>query len=170
MKTEATKTFSSKQEHLIADSLDWKVVAGSGAAPCTPGDVISDEWLGECKTHVDKHKIFFDIKVWDKINNEAVVKHRNPVLFVDDGSQTLRGTWALCNRHNLNLSSCLVTGYPSTIRKNISFDGDKMKSHLQKCMNGNSGGFFDSIMFAAKWEKYDVVFMPFETFKEIYLR
>ena len=34
-----TKDFSSKQENMVADFLDWSVVVGSGAAACYPGDV-----------------------------------------------------------------------------------------------------------------------------------
>ena len=90
----ATKDYSSKQENMIADSLGWSVVAGSGAAACYPGDIISDEWLGECKTHLSPgKKIFFSKKVWKKIQDEAMVKRRFPVIFTDDGSQKSKHTW-----------------------------------------------------------------------------
>lgn len=94
----ATKDFSGKQEKLIASFLGWNVVSGSGARACYPGDIIGDEWLGECKTHETSNKsIFFSQKVWEKIVDEATAKHRKPVLFVDDGSQTIDKTWCIFN-------------------------------------------------------------------------
>ena len=78
----ATKEYSSVQEHKVADALGWEVVTGSGARPTVPGDVKSDKWLGECKTHTEKgQKIFFDLAVWQKISKEAVgfsVNSKNP--------------------------------------------------------------------------------------------
>lgn len=104
----ATKDFSSKQESMIADYLSWDVVSGSGAAACHPGDIISDNWLGECKTHEKPgHKIFFSKDVWKKICDEAMSKGRSPVLFTDDGSQKIENTWCIVNKfmiHGYTLS------------------------------------------------------------------
>lgn len=92
----ATKDYSSKQEKMIADYLNWKVVSGSGAAPCVPGDVISYSWLGECKTHTsERSDITFLDSWWQKIKDEAVIKRRTPVLFVDNGTQKSNCTWCL---------------------------------------------------------------------------
>lgn len=92
----STKDYSSKQESMIADYLGWKVVAGSGAAKCHPGDIIGDGWLGECKTHqTTGHNIFFSQSVWKKILEEANKEHRSPVLFTDDGSQKSNRTWCI---------------------------------------------------------------------------
>ena len=124
----ATKDFSSKQENMIANYLDWSVVAGSGAAACFPGDIISDDWLGECKTHVESgNKIFFSKSVWKKICDEASVKRRFPVLFVDDGSQRRDRTWCLFSKKQLDLDRCVC--YPIPVRKatNITFDHFEMK-------------------------------------------
>lgn len=94
----STKDFSNKQEKLIASFLDWSIVSGSGARACHPGDIIGDEWLGECKTHETPGKsIFFSQKVWEKIVDEAIAKHRKPVLFTDDGSQKIDKTWCIFN-------------------------------------------------------------------------
>lgn len=120
-----TKIYSSKQENMIASLLGWEVVVGSGAAACYPGDVISDMWLGECKTHVERgHKIFFDRKVWDKIKNEAYVKHRRPVLFTDDGSQLSKKTWCLCLRNHVELGESVLSPITKGVNKNISFSGE----------------------------------------------
>lgn len=92
----STKDYSSRHEHMIADYLNWKVVSGSGAAPCVPGDVISYSWLGECKTHTSvQDDITFLDTWWQKIKEEAVVKWRKPVLFVDNGTQKSTNTWCL---------------------------------------------------------------------------
>lgn len=99
----ATKDYSSKQEKMIAYYLNWRVVSGSGAAPCVPGDVISYSWLGECKTHTsEKADIAFLDSWWQKIKEEAIVKHRNPVLFVDNGTQKADCTWCLFSLATLN--------------------------------------------------------------------
>ena len=123
----STKDYSSIQENMIANLLGWSVVAGSGAAACFPGDVISDEWLGECKTHVDPgHKIFFSKSVWDKIKEEASVKNRFPVLFTDDGTQKDRRTWCLCMRDRLEMEDVYFEPMIKGINKNISFDHDSL--------------------------------------------
>ena len=94
----ATKDYSSKQEKMISDVLDWDCVVASGARACHPGDVIDDNWLGECKTHVVSGKrIKFSYKELSKICEEATSKFRMPILFVDDGSQKESNTWCMVN-------------------------------------------------------------------------
>ena len=51
-----TKFYSERQEKYIANQLGWDVVTGSGARDCHPGDVKSDAYLGECKTHTTVKK------------------------------------------------------------------------------------------------------------------
>jgi len=164
----STKDYSSKQESMIAEDLGWSVVSGSGAAPATPGDVIGDDWLGECKTHMDKTKIFFDYNVWVKIEAEASMRHRKPVLFCDDGSQTLASTWAVCYMHNIeNPSSILATDVPFPVRKNLSFNSGDQLRYLTKMSKDNMGAFFRVISFEYQWKDYHVAIMPYYTFKEI---
>lgn len=132
-----TKIYSSKQEKMVADLLGWEVVSGSGAAACFPGDVIGDEWLGECKTHTEPgHKIFFSKDVWDKIKQEAVVKRRFPVLFTDDGTQKEVNTWCLCMRDRLETKVSLYVPLTKGVNKNISLDGRQLiaivKSYIRQ--------------------------------------
>lgn len=88
------KAKSAKQESTVAKYLGWQVVSGSGSRPFHVGDILCEEWLGECKTHVtSKHNIVFDLHVLNKIHDEATSKHRFPVLIVDDGSQEIEHTW-----------------------------------------------------------------------------
>lgn len=108
----STKDYSIKQESSIASSLGWKVVSGSGSRSFHPGDVKSDKWLGECKTHIKPgHKIRFDIHEWGKIEDEAQSQRKNPVLFVDDGSQDLNKTWCFVSPsflQDIELDECVV--------------------------------------------------------------
>lgn len=90
------KDVSSKQEHMIASYLGWHVVSGSGARACRPGDVQSDQWLGECKTHTTlTPRYTFMQAVWNKLLDEASSRFKYPVLFVDDGTQKADHTWCL---------------------------------------------------------------------------
>lgn len=92
----SAKYYGCRQETLIASYLGWDVVSGSGARDFHPGDIISDRFLGECKTHISKQdKIYFDADVWEKIQNEAMSKFRVPILFTDNGSQSIEHTWCI---------------------------------------------------------------------------
>lgn len=131
MKTN-NKIYSNRQENLVATCLGWDVVAGSGSAACFPGDVISDEWLGECKTHTSpNHNIVFKATVWAKIKDEATSKRRYPALFVDDGSQRLRNTFVLVLQSSLNSMNVefnTTTIDSKYISKNINLPLDYIKS------------------------------------------
>ena len=92
----ATKDYSNKQETVIAKYLGWDRVSASGARNFYPGDIKSDEWLGECKTHTKPIKeIRFVYAQWTKICEEAMTSHRLPVMFVDNGTQAISGTWCM---------------------------------------------------------------------------
>lgn len=95
-KQKPTKYYSMRQEQMIADYLGWSAVSASGARPFNPGDIKSSAWLAECKTHTSEiDNITIDKSVWSKISNEATGSMKSPVLFVDNGTQTIEGTWAI---------------------------------------------------------------------------
>lgn len=122
-----TKFFSSKQEKLVAAELGWDVVTGSGARDCHPGDIISDAWLGECKTHTTSGKpIKFDASVWKKISDEAQSKFKYPVLFVDDGSQSIETTWCLFPCKLVSAPGSKMVELDISVRRNLSFNHAKM--------------------------------------------
>lgn len=160
----ATKDFSSKQENMIADYLGWSVVAGSGAAACFPGDIISDDWLGECKTHVERgQKIFFSKSVWRKICDEAAVKRRFPALFVDDGSQKSDRTWCLFNQNRLNLDECICFTIPVRKATNITFDHSEMLAIYEDYKSKT-----DLVpVFSYVWDKDVVAIAPLSVFHEL---
>lgn len=90
------KEASSKQEKMVADFLGWRVVTGSGARPFTPGDVNSDHFLVECKTHVEEQdNIVFQKKHWEKISIESRTVNKYPALIVDNGTQKSKNTWVM---------------------------------------------------------------------------
>lgn len=165
------KTFSNKQEAMVADALGGYQIGGSGAMPTAPGDVKTYDWLVECKTHTTTdHTIFFDIDVWEKIKNEAMGMSRKPVLIVDDGSQSESKTWCLCNTMNLNLSRCVTADLPGAVKKNISFKHEKLVEGLK----GPKEEFVDPIEFyeyaiyETSWGGSDVCIMPLSVFKELF--
>lgn len=104
MISKPTKFYSSRQEKAIADYLGWSVVAASGARMFNPGDVISGQYLCECKTHTEK-KSAIEIKkpVWRKITSEATSVLKRPVLFVDNGTQTVENTWCIVPKRFFSL-------------------------------------------------------------------
>ena len=165
----ATKDFSSVQEKKVADALGWEVVTGSGARPVTPGDVKSDSWLGECKTHEEKgQKIFFDLAVWQKIQKEADATHRSPVLIADDGSQDLNNTWVVCRKVSVDTTTMGMGDPNFAIRKNISFSHDKVKSHIESLYKVGGGGIvYDHICLEVRWDNQDMLIMSFLTFMKV---
>lgn len=96
------KEASDAQEKMIAKFLGWKQVTGSGSRPNFPGDIVGEEWMGECKTHTSpNHRIIFKKSVWDKICEEANSRFKFPAYFTDDGSQKSYNTWVLFKKMEL---------------------------------------------------------------------
>lgn len=127
-----TKTYSNKHERLVADALGWGVVCASGARNFHPGDISSRSWLGECKTHTQETStITFYEDVWMKIEEEADCERKDPALFVDNGTQSLTGTWVMfdMNRSKGDFDYIVVnqSSYPELSKiirgsRNVSFD------------------------------------------------
>lgn len=124
-----TKYYSTIQENTIANFLGWKVVAGSGARDLSPGDIIGESFLGECKTHTKKvDNIVFFADVWKKICEEAFSRFKYPALFVDNGTQQLSDTWVLTLSHSINLNKCTKYKLPTTVDVNIVFEHEYLSS------------------------------------------
>lgn len=125
-----TKFYSNKQETAVANYLNWRVVTGSGARATHPGDIVSDDWLGECKTHVIKSKtITFKKSEWQKIFSEAISKFKTPVLIVDDGSQSISNTWCIYPRR-FDITQFKVQPLPKHTRANIIIDPSQLRSNV----------------------------------------
>lgn len=136
----STKDFSSVQESRIAECLGWSRISGSGARPTAPGDVKSEEFLGECKTHVEPgHDIIFQRSVWAKLKDESSARMKFPVLFVDDGSQKLSNTW--CMLLLIPMGDYRILDAPAFIRMNkesISFKNSDMDRYHRVKSEGES--------------------------------
>lgn len=159
---DSTKYYSDKQEKLVANYLGWKQVSGSGARPFDKGDVISDDWLAECKTHEKSgSKIYFNASVWKKIQEESMTSHRNSVLITDDGSQTLAKTWCLTHPWYVDTSLFKLSKDKIIIESvNINFaDSFLRKYYLDET---NTCQVF-------VWGKKDVIIVPIKLFKAMFV-
>ena len=167
MMSNPTKHYSDKQETIVAEYLGWKRVSASGARPFNKGDIVSDSWLCECKTHtahVDSIKILKS--VWSKLKSESMSCKKRPILILDDGTQNLtsqvavleskffNGTFFVIDAtkdHGFNFNTASIT-FPSIIcgrmkREKIIFsvdvDGDELLvmpiEFFKMC-----GGFYDN--------------------------
>lgn len=118
-----TKYYSELQENRVSSYLGWKTVVGSGATATRPGDIISDQWLGECKTHTKKtDKIIFKIDHWQKIKKEAQSKFKYPVLVTDNGTQEIKDTWCLIDYNLYCPPEANIVANNVNYRSNLTFD------------------------------------------------
>ena len=70
--TEATKWYSDRQELAVARAIDGRRTPMSGASAFVKGDVVTRDWLIECKTQMAEKKSFSIKKDWiDKSREEA---------------------------------------------------------------------------------------------------
>lgn len=158
------KYYSSKQETTIANLLDWKVVSGSGSRDLHPGDVESEEWLGECKTHeTTGNNIVFYSSVWKKISDEASFKYKFPVLFVDDGSQRASDTWCMFMQEP-PVEHKIVDDVVPVVGKNIRFSSYYL--HFRKKEHDNT----IPVMFRVTWNKEVVFISEFNDFVKMFGR
>lgn len=159
-----TKYYSTIQENNIANFLGWKVVAGSGARDLSPGDIVGESFLGECKTHTKKvDNIVFFADVWKKICEEAFSRFKYPALFVDDGTQHLENTWVVTFPHCVNDTKCTRYKLPVSVDVNISFDPEYLTS-IVYYINSNCNTF---TAFCAQLADTDVVIMRLLDFREV---
>ena len=63
-----TRSYSKKQEVAVAKNLGGRLTPNSGATPFIKGDVITDDWLIECKTQTKNKDSFTIKKVWFEKN------------------------------------------------------------------------------------------------------
>lgn len=170
--TDATKYYSNKQERMIARSLCWYCVTGSGATACRPGDIYNDTWLGECKTHVTlQNQIKFYWDHWSKINLEATSKLRQPALFVDDGSQQYSSTYVLC--HPLAYMNKFMLGNASfrSGKTSLSIRVKDIESAygVAKTLRQSKPELSDKcIAFSVKFHGISMIVVPLEEFKSAF--
>lgn len=160
------KEASTKQEKMVANYMGWKVVAGSGNRPFTPGDVNSTYFLIECKTHTtEQTSIVFHKNHWDKISMEANAKHRFPVLIVDNGVQKPENTWVAFPARAINCQTNKIneTCNTSTSGNTITYN----KEELNSLYRGNRIDEAFTILME-KFGNDKIAIMPLEDFREFY--
>lgn len=156
----STKDYSNAQERMVADFLGWSRVPGSGAATCFAGDVVSDKFLGECKTHeTPGSKIVFRRDVWGKICEESMVSGRMPVLIADDGTQKASHTYCIVRMPVdcgfLPESEFSILPYDAKFRKNLNFNHDDLHLKFKKTVG---------LMYRIRWSDSDILLMTLDTF------
>lgn len=182
MVKDATKVYSTKQEHMIADLLGWSTVSASGARNFHPGDITSKSFLGECKTHVSEtEKIKFVQDEWNKISLEAIAEHKIPVLFTDDGTQSITNTWVMFPKYSIGAKvkwfEVNQDNHPNFnklfhIRKNIIFSNIDLRYEYKKIKRVNlESGIDSTIVFTVNdFGVYPIFICPLTEFAELQLR
>lgn len=157
-----TKDYSTKQEKAIANYLNWYTVKASGATAFDKGDIKSDDWLVEAKTHVKESDILFNYKVWEQIQELAMIAHKKPVLITDNGTQLLDNTWCL-------ISSFLVPFHCKKFKLDDSLVKHVNKATI-KCSNDILmkcyAGKLPEDIGIVEWNNTKVAIMPISHFKQ----
>lgn len=84
MNKSSTRYFSNKQEKSVAKTIGGKQTANSGATPFQKGDVVTDDWLIECKTKTSPSESMSIKKEWLEKNEEeafAMQKSHSALCF-----------------------------------------------------------------------------------------
>ena len=176
----STKTYSNKQEKLIADALGWQVVSASGARNFHPGDIKSSKWLGECKTHTSETSyISFKESTWMKLESEADSEHKDPAYFVDNGSQNITSTWVMFDHKRssgnfeyfiIDSQNCSQISRKFRGQVNVNFDHIDMLYEYRKIKRLNEAAGLDVCTVIAcplKCNK-DLVICPLSEFIETF--
>lgn len=80
-----TRFYSNRQEKAVAKVLNGKQTPNSGATPFNKGDIITDDFLLECKTCTESRKSFTIKKEWlDKNKEEAFAMNKSYSALVFD--------------------------------------------------------------------------------------
>ena len=86
-----TRFYSNQQEKKVAKSVKGKQTANSGATMWSKGDVTTEDWLLECKTHTEERNQFTIKRDWIEKNKEEAFQmgkhHSAVVLDFGDGVQ-----------------------------------------------------------------------------------
>ena len=96
----STRYFSGRQERKVAKKLGGKQVANSGAATFVAGDVITKEWLIECKTKTKDSSSFTIKEDWLLKNEEEAfaMGKNNSALCFDFGPSANKRYYVISER------------------------------------------------------------------------
>ena len=86
-----SRFYSSRQEKHIAKAVGGRKTPNSGATKWAKGDIVSEDWLFEAKTHTEPRQSFTIRREWiEKMNEEAFQSgkhHTALVIDFGDGEQ-----------------------------------------------------------------------------------
>lgn len=106
-----TRYYSKQQEKKVAKYVGGKRQPNSGATPFYKGDVITDEFLIECKTKTTDCKSFTIKEDWLlKNEEEAFAMGRESALCFDFGPSANKRYYVISERHFDLLQQCLEEG------------------------------------------------------------
>lgn len=106
-----TRYYSKKQENKVAKSLGGRRQANSGATAFQKGDVITDQFLIECKTKTKDCKSFTVKEDWLlKNEEEAFAMGRESALCFDFGPSANKRYYIISERQFQLLQQCLEEG------------------------------------------------------------
>ena len=74
----STRYYSGRQERKVAEAVNGKITANSGATKFGAGDVTANDWLIECKTCTTEKASFSIKKEWLDKNKEEAFAMRKP--------------------------------------------------------------------------------------------
>jgi len=96
----STRYFSGRQERKVAKKLGGKQVANSGAATFVAGDVITTDWLIECKTKTKDCSSFTIKEDWLLKNEEEAfaMGKNNSALCFDFGPDANKRYYVISER------------------------------------------------------------------------
>lgn len=106
-----TRYYSKKQEQKVAKYVGGRRQANSGATAFQKGDVITDEFLIECKTKTKDCKSFTVKEDWLlKNEEEAFAMGRESALCFDFGPSANKRYYVISERQFNLLQQCLEEG------------------------------------------------------------
>lgn len=106
-----TRYYSKQQEKKVAKKLGGKRQANSGATAFQKGDVITDQFLIECKTKTKDSKSFTIKEDWLlKNEEEAFAMGRESALCFDFGPSANKRYYVISERQFDLLQQCLEEG------------------------------------------------------------
>ena len=106
-----TRYYSKQQEKKVAKKLGGKRQANSGATAFQKGDVITDQFLVECKTKTKDSKSFTIKEDWLlKNEEEAFAMGRDSALCFDFGPSANKRYYVISERQFDLLQQCLEEG------------------------------------------------------------
>ena len=107
----STRYYSKQQENKVAKSVGGKRQANSGATAFQKGDVITDDFLIECKTKTKDCKSFTVKEDWLlKNEEEAFAMGRESALCFDFGPSANKRYYIISERQFQLLQQCLEEG------------------------------------------------------------